>query len=188
MRKLILANFAVVLLLVINSSVASKDHGDEKKVKPKASQHNEHDEDNHESDGPHDEEAEHNHDDAKHEEIENPQVGPDKGILAASEKEGIKLSPQAEKNFDIQKIKFSTGTFEIPKQAIVTAGLEVNLYRYREGYYKRIDFEQISRSGNKISIRSKDLKSGDEIATSGLGFLRIAELAAFGGAPEGHSH
>ena len=82
----------------------------------------------------------------------------------------------------------ANSAFEIPKEAVVTAGLEVNLYRYRDGFYKRIDFEELKRLGNKIQIRSKDLKSGDEIALTGLGFLRIAEIAAFGGAPEGHSH
>jgi hypothetical protein len=128
-------------------------------------------------------------DEHAHGEEENPQVGPNKGILAASEDQGIKLSPEAEKNFEIQKFKITAASsFEIPKDAVVTAGLEVNLYRYRAGFYKRIDFDQLSRSGNKISIRSKDLKSGDEIAITGLGFLRIAEIAAFGGAPEGHSH
>ena len=174
------------------------DHALEKKPKAESPKHEEHG--THEEKKGEDHEAEHKHSDEEpkdhghgdehaHGEEENPQVGPNKGILAASEDEGIKLSPEAEKNFEIKKLKVTNGvTFEIPKDAVVTAGLEVNLYRYRAGFYKRIDFDQLSRSGNKISIRSKDLKSGDEIAISGLGFLRIAEIAAFGGAPEGHSH
>lgn len=174
------------------------DHASEKKPKVESPKHEEHG--THEDEKGEDHESEHKHSDGEseehghgdehaHGEEENPQVGPKKGILAASEEEGIKLSPEAEKNFEIQKFKvMANSAFEIPKEAVVTAGLEVNLYRYRAGFYKRIDFEQISRSGNKIQIRSKDLKSGDEIAITGLGFLRIAEIAAFGGAPEGHSH
>ncbi len=174
------------------------DHVSEKKPKAESLKHVEHG--THENEKGEEQETEHKHSDEEseehghgdehaHGEEENPQVGPNKGILAASENEGIKLSPEAEKNFEIQKFKvIANSAFEIPKEAVVTAGLEVNLYRYRAGFYKRVDFEQISRSGNKIQIRSKDLKSGDEIAITGLGFLRIAEIAAFGGAPEGHSH
>lgn len=174
------------------------DHASEKKPKaesPKHEEHGTHEEkkgEDHDAEHKHssDEPEEHGHgDEHANSEEENPQVGPNKGILAASEDEGIKLSPEAEKNFEIQKFKITAASsFEIPKDAVVTAGLEVNLYRYRAGFYKRIDFDQLSRSGNKISIRSKDLKSGDEIAITGLGFIRIAEIAAFGGAPEGHSH
>ncbi len=139
----------------------------------------------------HEEESKgHGHGDSSaHEGGENPQVGPKKGILAASEEQGIKLSPEAEKNFEIAKLKIATqANFEIPKTAIVTAGIEVNLYRYREGFYKRIDFELVSRTATGVVVHSKELKIGDEIAVTGLGFLRIAEIAAFGGAPEGHSH
>jgi hypothetical protein len=193
---LIICLFAAYMVGSYVRANDSNDHASEKKAKAESPKHEEH--------GTHEngeeQEAEHKHSDGEaeehghgdehaHGEEENPQVGPNKGILAASENEGIKLSPEAEKNFEIQKFKvIANSAFEIPKEAVVTAGLEVNLYRYRAGFYKRVDFEQISRSGNKISIRSKDLKSGDEIAISGLGFLRIAEIAAFGGAPEGHSH
>ena len=202
--------FLIVCLLSLFGFVqASDDHdqSSEKKEKSESAEHHDHDEhekeESKESDHKHpegDDEKEHAHegeeaghghgDEHGHEgEEENPQVGPNKGILEASEDKGIKLSPEAEKNFEIQKIKVtSLANVEIPKSAVVTAGVEVNLYRYRAGLYKRIDFEQLSKSGNKITIRSKDLKSGDEIAITGLGFIRIAEIAAFGGAPEGHSH
>ena len=200
MKNYYLAIGLLTVFVFVGTAQASNehDHALEKKPKAESPKHEEHG--THEEKKGEDHEAEHKHSDEEpkdhghgdehaHGEEENPQVGPNKGILAASEDEGIKLSPEAEKNFEIKKLKVTNGvTFEIPKDAVVTAGLEVNLYRYRAGFYKRIDFDQLSRSGNKISIRSKDLKSGDEIAISGLGFLRIAEIAAFGGAPEGHSH
>ncbi len=177
--------FLIVCLLSLIGFVQASDdhdHSSEKKEKSESAEHKDHDE--HEG-----EEGGHGHGDEHEGEEENPQVGPNKGILEASEDKGIKLSPEAEKNFRIQKIKvINAATVEIPKSAVVTAGVEVNLYRYRTGLYKRIDFEQLSKSGNKITIRSKDLKNGDEIAITGLGFIRIAEIAAFGGAPEGHSH
>ena len=106
---------------------------------------------------------------------ENAQVGPNKGILEASEHDGIKLSAEAEKSFSIQRVQLSSsGHPEIPRLAIVTALSEVNVYRYRSGFYKRIDLSEV--------------KPGDEIVVQGMGFLRLAELSAFGGAAEGHSH
>jgi hypothetical protein len=133
-------------------------------------------------------EESHSHDEHEHEEV-NPQVGSEKGILEASEEQGIKLSPEAEKNFEVKRMRLSSnGAFEIPRSAIVTAGTEVNLFRFRNGFYKRIDFIFLSKKSDKAVVSSKDLKVGDEIALTGQGFLRIAEIAAFGGAPEGHSH
>lgn len=158
------------------------DHDDEEHgSKDKPEEHSEHKEDDHgegEKHGEHTEGAE-----------ENPQVGPTKGILEFNESLGFKLSPEAEKNFKIQKTKVtSAGTIEVSKEAILTAVSEVNIFRYRDGYYKRIDFVTISQLNNKVLVKSKDLKPNDEVVVRGLGFLRIAELAAFGGAPEGHSH
>lgn len=116
-------------------------------------------------------------------------VGPDKGILEASEANGIKLSPEAIKNFELEtKALAGSGPWTLPSSARLLAGEEVNLFRVREGFYKRIDFALIKKNGDEISVSSKDLKSGDSIVISGIGFLRIAEITAFGGAPEGHSH
>ncbi|MBC7456901.1 MAG: hypothetical protein H7235_01390 [Bdellovibrionaceae bacterium] len=115
---------------------------------------------------------------------ENFQVGVGKGIVAASEDDGIKLSPQAEKNFEIQKV---TGNI-IAKSALVKVGEEVNIYRYRDGFYKRIDFQIVKKVGDQIHIKSHDLKPSDQIVVQGMGFIRVAEIAAFGGAVSGHSH
>jgi len=146
-----------------------EDHGDE----TDSANH-----DSHDSKGEHKDHAE-----------ENTQVGPDKGITEASEKDGIKISQAAERNFDIERIKVhSSGPILISKKAIVTSGDEVNLYRFRNGYYKRIDFSIANKVGDQISVTSKELKAGDEIVIRGMGYLRVAEIAAFGGAPEGHSH
>ncbi len=51
-----------------------------------------------------------------------------------------------------------------------------------------MDFKKIAQTNHQITLTSKDLTNGDFVVTQGLGFLRIAEIAAFGGAPEGHSH
>ena len=198
MKKTILIICLSVAYFLTGIARASEEHGheDKKNLEKAPAQHEEHG--THEGEKEHDHESkhseteseEHGHgDEHEHGEEENPQVGPKKGILEASEQQGIKLAPEAEKNFEIQKIKVvNSASVEIPKNAVVTAGVEENLFRYRAGYYKRIDFEKLGKAGNRMSVRSKDLQTGDEIAITGLGFIRIAEIAAFGGAPEGHSH
>lgn len=116
-------------------------------------------------------------------------VGPDKGVLEVSEALGIKLAPEAEKTFDIKTLKLSGGgAWAIPLSARLLSGEEENLFRLRGGYFKRIDFRRVNSAANSLVVTSNDLRDGDEIVVSGLGFLRVAEIAASGGAPEGHSH
>ncbi len=131
----------------------------------------------------------HAHGSEGHAEEESGNVGPDKGILEANEEKGFKLSPQALKNFELKTQKISgTGPWKVPQSAKLFSGEEINIYRLRAGFFKRIDFNTLSKTSQHIYLRSKDLRSNDEIVVSGIGFLRIAELAAFGGAPTGHSH
>jgi hypothetical protein len=116
-------------------------------------------------------------------------VGPDKGILEASAEEGITLSPEAYRNFEIRTLKLAgSGPWDIPASARLLSGEEVNLYRWRDGHFKRVDFTLVKRLGDRLTITSHDLTARDEIAVQGVGFLRMAELIALGGAPEGHSH
>lgn len=116
-------------------------------------------------------------------------IGPGKGIEAYDEHEGIKLSPQANRSFGISLTKLTGNSpWRVPLEALVMSGEEVNLFRMRKGFLKRIDFKELKKETGFITVSSSELAPGDEIATSGLGFIRIAEIAATGGAPEGHSH
>jgi len=167
MKKIILI-FTISVFFVIASATANEDHHD----------HQEHsDENSHEAHG------------SDHEEESTSSVGPDKGILAASKEKGISLSEAALKNFDIKtQTLLGPGPWTLPASAKVSALEEVNLYRLRDGHFKRIDFKELKKSTDTISVSSSDLKPGDSIVVNGVGFLRIAELAAFGGAAHGHSH
>ncbi len=112
-----------------------------------------------------------------------------KGILEASESEGIKLSPEAIRNFEIKTHKIiSDGPWLLPNSARFYSAEEINLYRLRDGFFKRIDFKELKRTSNLMVVGSKDIKVGDEIVIFGLGYLRIAELSAFGGIDSGHAH
>jgi hypothetical protein len=116
-------------------------------------------------------------------------IGPDKGILEASAKDGIKLSKEALARFGIKTQRLNgRGPWMVPISARVQSGEEVNVFRARGEFYKRIDFSTIKTSFTHITIRTSDLREGDQIVIEGVGFLRIAEVVAFGGAPEGHSH
>lgn len=135
-------------------------------------------------------EEEKGHAHGEEEEEEAPSsVGPEKGILEANESSGIKLSPEAIRNFEIKTQKITgSGPWTFPSSARFQSGEEENLYRLRDGFFKRVDFKHSERGPLQFTAGSKYLKDGDEVVVGGIGFLRIAELAAFGGAPEGHSH
>lgn len=142
----------------------------------------------HKDDGGHHEEHE-DHEHGEDEEESGGSVGPEKGITEASEEHGIKLSNEAIKSFDLKTISLSgPGPWAVPDSAKMDALEERNIYRFRNGFYKRIDFTILNQTDGQMTIKSKDILAGDEIVTAGVGFLRISELAAFGGAPEGHSH
>lgn len=156
------------------------DHGD--------SSESEKDKDHDHDHGKEEEDAHGKASEHKHEES-NDNVGPDKGIVEASEENGIKLSKEAFGNFGIKTQKLSgAGPWTIPSSARLFSGEEINLYRVRDQFIKRIDFKTIKTSAGTVTIQTSELKTGDEIVVGGIGFLRIAELVALGGAPEGHSH
>ena len=121
-------------------------------------------------------------------ETEAGKVGADKGITEAHENEGFKLSPEALKNFDLKYASVTGAVVQIPSSARVTTGEEVNLYRARDGFFKRIDFQVVKAGSQTISVKSEDLRQGDQVVIQGHGFLRIAELAAFGGVADSHGH
>ncbi len=179
---------------VENSPAHSDEHGHEQQAgdEHQAGKEDEHGSDKAES---HDEEEGHAHeekDEHGHEEEghgENRAVGPDKGITEANEKLGFRLSAEAVKNFGITTKDVSgPGTFTLPRSSIFFGLQERNIYRIRNGFYQRIDFVTLSKSFSQLTISVSDLKAGDKIVLSGLGFLRIAEIAAFGGIGEGHAH
>ncbi len=178
-HSLFLILFAAMLFGV--NSYSNEPKGSEHKHEEgEAEEHGEHAEESHDHGKEH---GEHGEEEAR------PSVGPEKGILEANEHDGFKLSPEAIKNFELKvEMLNGSGPWPLPTTALLLSGEERNIYRLREGFYKRIDFTSGPGSAEKMIVQSKDLKPGDEVVIRGLGFLRIAELAAFGGAPEGHSH
>ena len=153
----------------------------------------------HDSHG-HDEEAEsHAHEDhdehgeegghAEHGEEEAPKnVGPNKGITSYDEKKGFVLSAEATKNFRIESLRIDgSGPWSVPPRTLVITGEEKSVYRFRDGFLKRIRIEVQKKTKESISIVTSQLKSGDAVIVSGAGFLRIAEVDLTSG-ESGHHH
>jgi hypothetical protein len=158
----------------------------------KVEKHVDHDEDHHDKESDHDndhnDEHKGEHEDDHHEE-ENNKIGPTKGILKADKELGFILSPEAVKNFGMSTLKLNaSSSWTIPLKARVLSKDEVNLFRIRNGHIKRIDFEKLSNDGDNMKVKSSELQSGDEVIVDGVGYVRIAEITAFGGGSEGHSH
>lgn len=130
----------------------------------------------------------HGHKNEEGEHEESTQVGPDKGVLEANEEAGFKLSPEATKNFKLKFQTYNGGQISLSLDSILQTTEEKNIYRVRNGFIKRIDISVVLKTKTELTFTSSALQAGDQIVVSGLGFLRMAELAAFGGAPEGHSH
>lgn len=169
------------ILFVSNTALAEKEDSSHKHAEGEQAHAQEGEEKGHD----HEHEGEEGH---GHEE-EAGNVGPEKGIIEVSERYGFKLSPEALKNFELQFAKLNgDGPWTINPTAIVHAGEEVNVFRRRNGFFKRVDFETAKKGEKTMAIDSDDLREGDEIVISGLGFLRIAELASSGGIAHGHSH
>lgn len=107
-------------------------------------------------------------------------VGPNKAVLAANEKEGIKLSAKSVKNFALGFKEINLlGQISVPLSALVQFQDFTAVYRERIGWFKMVEIEpQIS--GQTASFSSKDFKPGDRLVIANGGLIRVVELDIFG--------
>ena len=141
---------------------------------------------NHESHDEKTEEGHEDHDDEKEEESSSA-VGPEKGITEKS-RLGFKFSPEAQKTIGYKTAPFSGVTFTADKDTLVRIKSEKSIYRIRDGWIKRIPTQVMSSTGETVTLKSTDLKAGDQIIVTQTGYIRIAEIFSDGGASHGHSH
>ncbi len=131
--------------------------------------------------------GEHEHEHGAEEKLNK--VGPDKGVVKASESLGFMLKDKVERNFSITKQKLpAQGPFVIPTTALLLSGMEKKVFRYRNNYWKAVTVEITRKSSGQSIIKSTELAAGDSIAITGVGFLKIIEQSVFGPAIEGHVH
>jgi len=133
-------------------------------------------------------EEEHDHAEEGPEKI-SPTVGSGKAVTEASREKGIKLSEKALQVLGIQvRPIMGNSPFQIPAAALVYFQDEIGVYRFRGGFFTLIPVKILKKTESDITLMSGELRPGDGIAQKGVGFLRVAELEAFGGAEEGHGH
>lgn len=165
-----------------------------KTAEPKSKEDSSHDRDHRDEQDKHEHGKEHSESGEKdvhghsHEE-ERTNVGPDKGVTTADEDKGFVIKEHVEANFSIkmQKIKGSN-TMLVPKAALLFSGVEKQVFRNRETYWKAVDVKILKQSKDMFEITSNELQAGDSIAISGVGFLKIIEQSVFGPVIEGHVH
>lgn len=158
-------------------------HGDDEKHNGEEHHDEEpHGEDGEHKDGGHEEAG---HEESGHEEEGGAKVGPDKGITEKGEN-GFKISKEATAAFNLKLESISASEAELPKSAIVYIKNGKFVYRVRDGWILRIPINVTSQSDGRVRVQSGKLNSGDQIVTSGTGFIRGAELILSEGAT--HSH
>jgi hypothetical protein len=107
-------------------------------------------------------------------------IGPGKAVVEAQEATGIKLSQKATHNLELQFTQvIQSGTATIPPSALIKFQDFFAIYRKREGWFKMIEVEPRSANG-KVTISSKELKSGDDIVITNADLLRVVDLDVWG--------
>lgn len=131
-------------------------------------------------------EDEHEH---GHEEEEGAsRAGPNKALLAISEKHGIQLSDKAKKRLGLTYYSLTNSeVFSISNQALVFSRGRVGVYRLREGWFKFVEVQKKQSDASKVSVQSPQLQAGDQIVVQGVALLRVADLDAFS-EEVGHGH
>lgn len=114
-------------------------------------------------------------------------VGPEKGITEKGAL-GFKLSSEATKTINFRTMDYSGGNFTIPKGALVKSKNEKSVFRFRQGWIKRVPIEIQSKLPEFIVGKSSELVVGDKIIITEVGILMVSEIFSEGGASHGHSH
>ena len=109
---------------------------------------------------------------------------PGKAVFETSAESGMKLRPKALANIDVTLGPVRAKPTSLPTTALVHTQDHVGVYRVRDGWYKLIPVRVSRRGGGDVVIEAEGLAVGDQVALTGAGLLRVAELDAFTGAEE----
>lgn len=90
--------------------------------------------------------------------------------------DGFKLSAVAEKNLGVtyETLK-GEAPWVVPKSAILTIKHSKAVFRKWKGWSTMVLVKIIEEDQQKARIRSLDLQSGDQVAITGVPFLRMTE-------------
>ena len=106
----------------------------------------------------------------------------DKAVVESSVSQGIRLSDKARATLAIQNTRLTWRiSGPVPAGSLVHYQDKVGVYRHRKGWFKLVEVSVISVSASRVTIRSEDLDTGDDVVVSGVALLRVADMQAFGG-------
>lgn len=113
---------------------------------------------------------------------EGANFGPDKGVTTVSEENGFKLSAESVKTFALgyAQVTSSGSLYQLPNSAFVFTGADVSVYRFRDGWLKRVDVQMAKKGPSLSLVNTKGLKSGDQVVSQGVSWVRVAELDGLG--------
>lgn len=119
------------------------------------------------------------------EEAGGARVGPDMAVLAANEKDGMRLSEAAIRRLGLSFLSVKAAEVQtVPVKSLVFFRDEAGVYRVRGGWFKLIEVEVVAKSPREVRIRASGFKPGDRIVVEGAPYLRAAELDIIGAEKE----
>ena len=97
-------------------------------------------------------------------------------VTAFSKEDGFKLSKKAITNLEVtfDSVKGS-GPWVIPKSALVRIKHSTGVYRKWDGWITMVLVKVLNQSKDTITISSVDLQDQDQVAITGVPFLRMTE-------------
>ena len=97
-------------------------------------------------------------------------------VTAFSEEDGFKLSDKSIKNLGVsyKSIK-GKGPWVIPKSSLVRIKHSTGVYRKWDGWVTMVLVKVVHKTKETVTIQSIDLQDEDEIAITGVAFLRMTD-------------
>lgn len=97
-------------------------------------------------------------------------------VVAFSKEDGFKLSNNAIINLGVSfKSLKGNGPWMVPKSAIVRIKHSTGVYRKWDGWITMVLVKIIKQTKETVTIKSIDLQDQDEVALTGVTFLRMTE-------------
>lgn len=112
----------------------------------------------------------------KTEEVKSSQFGPNMAVTDFNKEDGFKMS---EKALGKLKVKFAkiqgVHSWTIPEESLVRVKQSLGVYRRLDGWITFILVKVSQKSSGVVAITSGDLENGDEVAITGVNFLRMTD-------------
>lgn len=97
-------------------------------------------------------------------------------VSAFSEEDGFKLSDRAVNNLGVSYTSVKgKGPWTIPKSALVRIKHSTGVYRKWDGWNTMVLVKVVDQGKKTVTIQSVDLQDQDEVAVTGVPFLRMTD-------------